>query len=108
MASVRESDVVKQVVEYLFRLGWTPKRNHVGLFYTAWGQEIKIGEPGECDWVFLRPDCVLYLEIKRPGEKPSKEQREFIAKRRHQGFLADWTDSLEKLKEILRAAGLPS
>lgn len=90
-----EAEVVKECVEYLHRLGWRPKRNHVGLFYTKDGTPIPIGTPGEPDWTFTHPEKpAIWIEFKRPGKEPSQVQHEFIAKLKYFGYKAGWCDSV--------------
>ncbi len=97
-----EAEVTKECVEFLHKLGWRPKRNHVGVFYTKNGTPIKVGETGECDWVFTHPKHpAFWLEMKATGQIPRKEQLEFMAKLKHFGYLAGFTDSLDFLKECL-------
>jgi len=102
-----EAEVTKECVEFLHSLGWRPKRNHVGLFYTANGVPIPMGERGEPDWTFTHPiHPAIWIELKKTGESPKDVQREFIAKLKHFGYKAGWTDSLNRLKEMLSEWGL--
>lgn len=103
-----EAEVVKQCVEYMHKLGWRPKRNHVGTFYTRQGVPIKIGEKGEPDWLFTHPaHPAIWLEFKANNGRPKPEQIEFLAKLRHFGYHAEWTNSLCVLKIILQSWGIP-
>jgi len=86
--------------------GWRPRRNHVGTFYTRSGTPIQMGEDGEADWAFMRPACVVFMELKKTGEEPEKHQLEWLAKMRHLGYHADWCDSLDGLKAHLQRWGL--
>ena len=98
-----ERETTYKAISWLRSQGWICRRNHVGLFTTQYGSPIKIGEVGSCDWYCIRASdgkCIQYMEVefKGSGKKPRKEQREYIAKRTHQGFNATWADSLEMLK----------
>ncbi len=100
-----ESSVAAEIVKYMHGEGWLAKRNHVGTFLTHYGGHIHVGEQGEPDWLFLRPTASLWVEVKKPSEKPKKHQREYIAKLQHKGFFAVAVDSLDALKEYLANAG---
>ena len=100
MSRVSENDVEAEIIGFLVKRGWIIRRQHSGVFFTANGDRIPIGEKGMCDWSAMRPRGeerkVEYLEVeaKKPGEKPKRIQREYIAKRLHQGISATWADSL--------------
>lgn len=102
-----EAEVTKDCVEYLHKLGWRPKRNHVGLFYTEDMIPIRMGEKGEPDWTFLHPtEPAIWIELKATGKEPPPKQHEFIAKLRHFKYRAGWCDSLTGLKTLLAEWGL--
>lgn len=105
-----EREVVSQCIDWLRSKGWICRRQHVGLFYTADGRPQRIGDAGEPDWRCIRATggrLIEYFEFeaKAQGKKPRPEQREYIAKRRHQGFRATWADSLEMLQGWYAAEG---
>lgn len=94
-----ENEVEDAVVTWLRIEGWIVRRNHVGLFYTRDGRPINMGEPGECDWRAVRRDGrYLEFEAKATGRKPAPAQREYMAKRKRQGFVCIWSDSLVEFK----------
>lgn len=115
-----ENEVEFDFISFLVSEGWTPTRQHSGVFLTQYGVRIRIGTPGMCDWRFDRParadgrmivDLLtgnsisvpalvqsFELEAKRPGETPEKKQMEYMAKRTHLGYLAVWFDSLVAFK----------
>ena len=102
-----ENDVEANCIKWLQRLGWTPRRKHVGLFYTANKVPIHIGKPGEADWCFMRDRRYQFdyfeVEFKRPGKTPTDRQREYVAAMNHKGIMVTWVDSLECLKAWYRA-----
>jgi hypothetical protein len=102
-----ENEVISECVRWMHRQGWRPRRNHVGTFFTAAGIPVHMGEAGEADWSFMRPACVVFIEFKKPGEKPKKHQLEWIAKMRHLGYMAGWCDSLTGLQSLLAEWGAP-
>jgi hypothetical protein len=106
-----ENEVEDQIVTFLRREGWIVRRQHSGLYYTADGRPVRIGEVGECDWRAMRAKAGGYveymeIEVKATKKRPGKAQRQYIAKRRHQGFFACWTDSLSMLQDYMREVGL--
>ena len=94
-----ENEVEAVIVKYLRNRGWIVDRNYSQGAFNRNGTPLTIGRRGMCDWRATRnrKDPVHYLEVevKATGKKPSKEQREYIALRTHQGVLATWADSLE-------------
>lgn len=98
---MKESEVVKACVEWAHSQGWRPDRNHVGVFATQHGAKVHIGHKGQPDWRFVRGNPLLYFEceFKRPGEKPRKEQMEYMALLRYKGIPCFWADSLESFKQ---------
>jgi hypothetical protein len=100
VSTVSENDVEAEIIGFLVKRGWIIRRQHSCLVRSLSGHKIRLGELGQCDWSAMRPQGedrkveFLEIEAKRPGEKPSKVQREYIAKRLHQGISATWADSL--------------
>lgn len=109
--NITENDVEADIKGFLVRRGWIVRRQHSALARTLSGQPLRLGEVGMCDWSAMRPcgqDRVvefLEIEVKRPGEEPEKIQREYIAKRLHQGISATWADSLELFAAWYRMEG---
>lgn len=98
MSKPTENDVEADILRFLVRNNWIVRRQHSGIFRTQAGHPIRLGEPGMCDWSAMRPTggrVVQYLEVeaKAPGKKPDPKQREYMAKRKHQGILCCWADS---------------
>ena len=44
----------------------------------------------------------LFLELKRPGEKPRKEQLEIMELLEAQGYFVAWSSDLEEMKDIIK------
>lgn len=106
-----ENEVTSACIDWLRSLGWICRRQHVGAFQpVSGGAIVRMGEEGECDWRCMRPiggRPIEYfeLELKASGKTPRPKQREYIAKRVHQGFRATWTDSLESLQKWYKGEG---
>ena len=77
--------------------------NHtVGDFYTKYGSRVSIGIPGESDIWGHRPDGkAFYIEVKRPGEYPRKNQLEFIEAMIESGAIAGWCTSVEEALRLV-------
>ena len=78
--------------------------NHtVGQFYTKYGGVVHVGTPGEADIYGHRgtDGKAYYLEVKLPGEKPRKNQRDFIKAMRESGAIAGWCTSVEDAIRIV-------
>lgn len=96
-----EVDVTRQITDLCKAEGWWCMRLQSGLF-VAEGRIVKVGEKGLPDWVFIKrssisslnPTC-LFVEIKRPGGKPSPDQLAWIDWANKNGLCAGWTDSLD-------------
>ena len=106
-----EKEVTAACIGWLRERKWICRRQHVGAFQpVSGGAIVRMGEEGECDWRCFRAKGSGYieyfeLEFKATGEKPRPKQREYMAKRAHQGFEATWADSLESLKDWYRGRG---
>lgn len=79
---MRESEVERPVVNYA--------KDHGCIVYKLNGA----GERGKPDRLILKDGKALFLELKRPGEKPSLLQWHHIRKLRAQGFAAEWADTI--------------
>jgi hypothetical protein len=87
---MRESFIEKQIGQYARRLGWkTMKLNGMGL-------------RSKPDRMFYQAGKAFFLEIKRPGKKPTKQQEYRLQGLRDDGFIADWTDNIEEGQAIIR------
>lgn len=117
-ADLPENQLESQIRMYLGSQGWTVLRRHVGTFvpYHAMAQGrahanvVRIGEPGESDWLCSRPTAVLgqvqqfSLETKAPGARPSQVQELWMLRQRAGGFIAVWFDDFGRFQEWYKAA----
>ena len=63
------------------------RRNNVGTFLTPYGAPIAIGIPGESDLtLFFRGGRTIFIEVKTPSGKQSKQQKRFQAAVERLGF----------------------
>lgn len=86
-----EADIEEKVVEHALSLGALHLKLNVR------------GRTGWPDQMFLHNGKVLFLELKRPGEEPTKIQAHTHSLIRQQGGWVEWTDNLDEAKRILNA-----
>lgn len=91
--TIRESKVESDIRKYALARGWWVSK------FTSPG---KRGVP---DRIFIKNSFVVFIEIKRPGEKPSKQQELRMAEMKRYGALVYWVDNLNDAKEILETYG---
>ena len=63
---------------------------------------VRFGTPGRADISGVWPDGRrLEIEVKRPGNKPTQAQLDFLLLMQEQGAIAFWVDDVAKLDAIL-------
>ena len=74
-----ETDLQRKIMVELSKYGIVI-RQQSGLFYTEYGEKIKIGFPGISDLQFISDNgkLIAFIEVKTPTGKPKKEQIDFI------------------------------
>jgi hypothetical protein len=91
-----ERDVAKAVVEAFACCGIALERHNVGMGTYAnkdgSARRVRFGAAGQLDWRGSVNGRVLELEIKRPGEKPTKDQLARMRRVNAEGGIAFWTD----------------
>lgn len=101
---VRETDIQRDILDaYLMhpKVGWA-MTTHTGLFKKRHGGLITIGFDGLSDIIGMQiGGRVFCFEVKKPKEKPTNEQLEFIAKVNNHGGTAGWGSTVEQALEIL-------
>jgi hypothetical protein len=100
--------------EIRMRLGKIPEvvmfRNNVGTaeFVSPQGDVMHVAYglcPGSSDLIgMLKGGRFVALEVKRPGEQPTKSQQQFIALIRRMGGVADVVTSADEAERVVRAA----
>jgi len=95
-----ENDVEKACCDILRLKGYMPVRQHVGLFKTPNNCFIRMGVPGDPDWVAVKHPSFL-LEVKRPGGAISEVQLRRHAELRLYGLEVVVVESVEELLECL-------
>ena len=81
-----ETEIQNDIRVALSELGIV-RRNNVGTFITPYGAPIAIGIPGESDLtLFCRGGRTIFIEVKTPSGKQSKQQKRFQAAVERLGF----------------------
>jgi len=99
-----ESQVTRQICDFLRAHGWRVCRQQSGLFATTDGRRIRIGERGAADWWAVRAFGddgraeFFFLEVKGTGRAPSDRQRSWINDANRDGLEAEWFDSFERFE----------
>ena len=85
------------------------RRNNVGTFLTVNGNPINIGLPGEADLtLFQRGGKTVFIEVKTPTGRQSKQQRAFQKRVEELGFeyiIARNLEDIKRLVEEVRSIG---
>ena len=77
MAQKKETKLQNDIRSELSKAGIV-RRNNVGTFFTAYGNPIVIGLPGEADLtLFCRGGHTVFIEIKTPTGRQSAKQKHF-------------------------------
>ncbi|MBQ3969495.1 MAG: VRR-NUC domain-containing protein [Clostridia bacterium] len=78
------------------------RRNNVGTFFTAYGNPIVIGLPGESDLtLFQRGGKTVFIEIKTDKGRQSKQQKIFEKRVKELGFEYVIMKSLEDAERFI-------
>lgn len=98
-----ETILQNKIIVALCERGCFAVNHTVGKFYTEYGAPVKIGEHGQSDVWGHRPDDgkAFYVEVKLPGEKPRKDQLDFIEAMKATGAIAGWCTSIKEAIEIV-------
>ncbi len=100
LPALKESDVTAQIKSFLESRGWTGFRLQSGLVRGYTGNTfMRLAKKGTPDWVFVRARETLFVEMKAPGKKPSKDQIAWLAWAGVEGTPAIWADGLGAFME---------
>lgn len=88
----KEQDIQTSIMQYISSIGGLPvKFNNIGIYAKA----------GVSDILACVNGRFVAIEVKRPGEKPTGLQKQFIDAINLIGGLAFWTDNLQDVKDKL-------
>ena len=66
------------------------------------GHWITLGYPGVSDIIGMTKTGKFFaIEVKKPGEKPTKQQLEYLEMVEDNGGLADWVTNVEDAKALI-------
>ena len=100
----RETILQNKIIVALCENGCVARNHTVGQFYTKYGGLVNVGHHGEADIDGHRisDGKAIYIEVKLPGEKPRKDQQEFLDAMKATGALSGCAHSVEEALEIVR------
>ncbi len=101
----RETVLQNKIIVALCGRGCFAVNHTVGDFYTKYGGRVSVGVPGEADiWGVRAPDGkAFFIEVKIPGQKPRKNQLDFLEAMKKHGAIAGWCTSVEEAIDIVFA-----
>lgn len=92
MHPLLEKDILKQILEYLQAMGFFCWRNNTGaqpMEYKGRSRFLRFGKVGSGDILGIMKDGRFFtIEVKRPGQKPTPAQVEFMDEVRRNGGIA--------------------
>ena len=101
----KETEIQNAIRVALSELGIV-RRNNVGTFLTCYGTPITIGIPGEADLtLFCNGGKTIFIEVKTPSGRQSKQQKRFQAAVENLGFeymIMRSVDDARKLTERIK------
>ncbi len=99
----KETMLQNKIIVELCKRGCKVHRTNSGLFYTPYGEKIRIGFPGQSDLQGHRSvdgKC-FYIEVKCEDGKARPEQERFIKAMQDSNALAGFAHSVEEAIEIV-------
>lgn len=99
----RETVLQNKIIVALCENGCVARNHTVGQFYTKYGAVVNVGHHGESDITGHRisDGKAIYIEVKLPGEKPRKDQLDFIEAMKNTGAIAGWCTSVKGALELV-------
>lgn len=99
----KETALQNRIIVALCENGCVARNHTVGQFYTKYGAVVHIGSQGESDITGHRisDGKAIYIEVKLPGEKPRKDQLDFIDAMRSSGAIAGWCTSVQEALDLV-------
>ena len=98
-----ETALQNKIIVALCEKGCFAVNHTVGDFFTKYGGRVSVGTPGEADVWGHRPTDgrAFYIEVKLPGEKPRKNQLDFIEAMKNSGAIAGWCTTIPEALNIV-------
>ena len=101
-----ENDIRNLILEWLnLQSGVTCWRQNTGFHvfeHKGKKRAVRYGQPGQSDisGIMLPSGRRIEIEVKRPGNKPTEDQKAWMAMIREHGGIAFWCDSLDRCMEL--------
>ena len=96
---MKESEIQKQIMNYLLQspvVAWAYVTSAGTVRGVGGGRYFNIGFPGLSDILGqLRDGRIFAIEVKRPGNIPTQEQREFLELVNENNGLGIWVDTVK-------------
>ena len=100
----RESKIQRAIMVRLSRLGIRLWRRNVGAMTDPSGNFVRFAAPGQSDlWGIDRNARHWEVEVKRPGNKPTQKQLEWLKDMTARGCVAYWAD-IANIAELVAEA----
>lgn len=97
-----EHDIQNTIRLELSKLGWLTFRVNVGKVKMEDGRIFDTGlPPGFSDLIAFKDGTTIFIEVKKPGGRPSKNQLNFKQKMEQNGFKAIIAYSFEDVKNMI-------
>ncbi len=90
-----EAMVTKTVIGHLRAQGWTCIRLQSGLVDLPGGRKMRVGTKGLPDWIAVKKDVAVFIELKALGKCPSIDQELWMEMARQRKHRVMWADSYE-------------
>ena len=95
---IKEQTIQKAIKDYLEAIGWVVvKINNVGIKKND-GSYIPTHQVGVSDLICCTPEGeFVAIEVKRPGNKPTENQKRFLKRVNATGGLGLWATSIDEV-----------
>ncbi len=98
-----EKQVTQACISWLRLNQWTCIRLQSGLVDLPGNRKMRVGVKGLPDWICVKQSAAFFLELKRPGRKPSIDQEIWMELARERKHRVMWADGYEAFIEKFRA-----
>lgn len=98
----KETILMRKIMTALSENGCFVLRTNAGTYFDSQGRRVSVGFAGLSDLIGCTPSGTFFaIEIKMPGEKPRKDQFDFLEAMRNTGAIAGWATSIPEALEIV-------
>jgi len=102
MTEKSEGRIQKEIVDYFSTAGFIVLRLNSGSLRVG-SRTVHLCPPGTPDLLLIGNRVRLFIEVKKPGKKVSRVQREMIKKLKDFGNVVFIADSLESIFEQMKS-----